>query len=256
MGDRRGAGPAGDVSTRRRRDGQGAASPRARRVDVLAGAAITAAVAVIALGGFVLAVVPPAVWQAVTSAHNASPTHAPAAGTVALAPAPAVAPAVPGAREEAAPLPPVAGSEVPADVAVDMSTESGIAPISIHSLVWPRRSIVKAKTAPTQTTTAAATATPEQAPAPTTFGASGRGQTFNGGFTATTPWTLAYSYDCSAVPGGSGFLRVMVSYPTGLSEISVTTAGSSGAGAGRYYPPGAYGIIVVSTCSWHLWSVA
>ena len=72
-------------------------------------------------------------------------------------------------------------------------------------------------------------------------------------FSQTGPWTMAWSYDCSAF-GSAGNFIVNVNQPAGdpVSDIGANELGSGGAGTDSYVDAGTFSLNVNSECAWSI----
>lgn len=84
---------------------------------------------------------------------------------------------------------------------------------------------------------------------------SGVGSRTTGAFVANGPWTLTYSYDCSARKHRETFT---VSLFDGADEkaVIVDEAGLKSSGSVNIYETGRLSLAVVTTCSWQLGAVS
>jgi hypothetical protein len=69
-------------------------------------------------------------------------------------------------------------------------------------------------------------------------------------FTTTGPWTIAYTYDCTAF-GQNGLLQIFVySPPESLEDIAVNELGKNGSGSTQQYGTGDFYLQMNSVCDW------
>jgi hypothetical protein len=117
----------------------------------------------------------------------------------------------------------------------------------------------------TTTTTAATAATTEStaattptttAPAAAIFEQTGSGTANTANFRVPDDWDLAWTYDCSKFPGGTGNLIVMIydnddGQQLDFDNQGVNQLGQNGAGTEHYHSGGNQKFLkVVSTCDW------
>jgi hypothetical protein len=72
-------------------------------------------------------------------------------------------------------------------------------------------------------------------------------------FSQTGPWSMAWSYDCSAF-GPTGNFIVNINQPTGdpISDIGANEIGATGAGTDFYEDSGTFSFSVNSECAWSI----
>lgn len=100
------------------------------------------------------------------------------------------------------------------------------------------------------TTTTSSTTTTTTAPAPKVlFTQAGSGDQTTVTFTAPTTWTLAWSYDCSAL-GQAGIFQVWVDGPTPGADGPIGELGTGSSGVQHYHAGGSVYLQINSECSW------
>jgi hypothetical protein len=72
-------------------------------------------------------------------------------------------------------------------------------------------------------------------------------------FSQTGPWTMTWSYDCSA-SGSAGNFIVNISQPAGdpISDLGANELGTDGAGTDYYQDSGTFSLVVNSGCAWSI----
>jgi hypothetical protein len=99
------------------------------------------------------------------------------------------------------------------------------------------------------------TVTPSSAGAatlPVTFSSSQTGVTGNPQeFSVAGPWSLAWSYDCTAI-GEAGIFDVAINQPAGdqATDVGPSELGMSGSGTDAYNDAGVFSLDVASQCTW------
>jgi hypothetical protein len=89
---------------------------------------------------------------------------------------------------------------------------------------------------------------------PVTFTSSQTGETGNPQeFSVSTPWTLAWSYDCADI-GEAGVFNAAINQPAGdqTTDVGPNELGMSGSGTDSYTDTGVFSLDVASQCSWNI----
>jgi hypothetical protein len=72
-------------------------------------------------------------------------------------------------------------------------------------------------------------------------------------FTQAGPWTMSWSYDCTAY-GSEGNFAVDINQPDGddAADLGTDELGTSGSGTDYYYDTGQFSLSVISECDWSI----
>jgi hypothetical protein len=72
-------------------------------------------------------------------------------------------------------------------------------------------------------------------------------------FTQSGPWTMAWTYDCSAF-GSQGNFSVDINQPAGdeTEDLGTNELGDGGSGTDYYYDTGTFSLSVISECDWSI----
>lgn len=110
---------------------------------------------------------------------------------------------------------------------------------------------VAASTEPTAPPSEHAASTPAQPAEPVTLlDTAGSGIQNSTTFTTSSPWTLAYTYDCAAFGQAGNFQVYVYSPPENLEGIAVNELDTQGAASTQQYGTGEFYLSMNSVCDW------